>query len=141
MSNKPDHYGFVDVAVGILVNTDGKVLMASRPVGKVYAGYWEFPGGKVEPGETPETALRRELMEELGITTLSAEPWCCMTHIYPHASVRLHCFLIDRWKGIPTSQENQQLLWQDHITVSPLLPSAIPLCEWLADRLTTHGAV
>ena len=134
MNKKLDHPIFVDVAVGILINTDGKVLMASRPAGKAYAGYWEFPGGKVEPNETPELALRRELLEELGINVLSAEPWCCMTHIYPHANVRLHCFIIDHWEGTPSPKENQQLQWQSHVSVSPLLPTAIPLCQWLANR-------
>ncbi|MGN0918122.1 MAG: 8-oxo-dGTP diphosphatase MutT [Oxalobacter sp.] len=125
----------VDVAVGILTRPDGKVLMAQRPKGKICSGYWEFPGGKIETGETPQNALVRELQEELGITILSAQPWCCMTHIYPHARVRLHCFIVEHWSGEPVSQENQSLQWQDHITVSPLLPTTVPLCAWLRDWL------
>lgn len=125
----------VDAAVGILTRPDGKILMAQRPEGKICSGYWEFPGGKIEAGETPQSALVRELQEELGITILSAQPWCCMTHTYPHARVRLHCFIVEHWSGEPVSQENQSLQWQDHITVSPLLPTAAPLCAWLHDWL------
>lgn len=125
----------VDAAVGILTRPDGKILMAQRPEGKICSGYWEFPGGKIEAGETPQSALVRELQEELGITILSAQPWCCMTHTYPHARVRLHCFIVEHWSGEPVSQENQSLQWQDHITVSPLLPTAVPLCAWLHDWL------
>ena len=125
----------VDATGGILPHPDGSILMAQRPEGKVFAGYWEFPGGKIETGETPQQALERELQEELGITVLSALPWCCMVHTYPHAKVRLHCFIVNRWSGNPSSRENQNLQWQDHVTVSPLLPTAIPLCRWFQDWL------
>ena len=125
----------VDAAVGILIHPDGRILMAQRPNGKVFSGYWEFPGGKIEAGETPLLALERELHEELGILVLSALPWCCMTHTYPHARVRLHCFIVEHWAGEPVSRENQSLQWQDHVTVSPLLPTAAPLCTWLRDWL------
>ncbi len=121
----------VDAAVGILLKPDGTVLMAQRPASKVYAGYWEFPGGKIEPDETPSQALVRELHEELGITVLSCLPWCSMAHTYPHARVRLHCFIVDRWTGEPTSCENQILAWQQQVDVSPLLPTAEPLLAWL----------
>ena len=79
-----------EVAVGILSREDGALLLTSRPEGKVYAGYWEFPGGKLEPGETVEQALRRELQEELGIVIGSAQVWKVTEHNYPHALVRLH---------------------------------------------------
>lgn len=123
--------GPVDVAVGILMKDDGDVLMAQRPAGKPYEGYWEFPGGKVESGETVEEALKREFMEELGITVLTAEPWCCVEHIYPHAHVRLHFYISRQWKGLPQSREGQSFSWQGSIHVGPLLPATIPLIHWL----------
>lgn len=79
----------IDVAVGILVKDNGDILLAERPAGKPYEGYWEFPGGKVEAGETIEEALKREFMEELGIAIASADPWCGVEFVYPHAHVRL----------------------------------------------------
>ena len=79
-----------EVAVGILLRGDGAMLLSTRPPGKPYAGYWEFPGGKLEAGETVEQALRRELEEELGITIASASVWKVTEHDYPHALVRLH---------------------------------------------------
>lgn len=121
----------IDVAVGILMKENGDVLLAQRPVGKPYERYWEFPGGKVETGETVEAALKREFMEELGITVLAAEPWCCVEHVYPHAHVRLHFFIIRRWAGYPQSREGQSFSWQGSIHVEPLLPATIPLIRWL----------
>ena len=108
----------IDVAVGILMKENGDVLLAQRPAGKPYEGYWEFPGGKVETGETVEEALKREFMEELGITV-------------PHAHVRLHFFIIRRWAGYPQSRESQSFGWQGAIHVEPLLPATIPLIRWL----------
>ena len=85
-----------DVAVGVLIALDGAFLLTSRPEGKVYAGYWEFPGGKLEAGETVEQALRRELQEEIGITIGAAHPWREKLVDYPHALVRLHfCKVFD----------------------------------------------
>lgn len=126
----------VDAAVGILRKPDGTVLMAQRPAGKVYSGYWEFPGGKVETDETPSEALVRELHEELGIRAQSPFPWCCMEHCYPHARVRLHCFIIEQWEGELVSCENQALAWQQQVDVSPLLPTAEPLLAWLRDAFS-----
>ena len=83
----------VDVAVGILMRPNGDVLLAQRPEGKPYEGYWEFPGGKVEAGEEISAALKREFLEELGITIISARPWCGVEYIYPHAHVRLHFYI------------------------------------------------
>ncbi len=123
--------GPVDVAVGILMKDDGDVLMAQRPAGKPYEGYWEFPGGKVESGETVEEALKREFMEELGITVLTAEPWCCVEYLYPHAHVRLHFYISRQWQGLPQSREGQSFSWQGSIHVDPLLPATIPLIHWL----------
>ena len=85
----PDR-AIVDVAVGVLVRADGDFLLTSRPAGKVYAGYWEFPGGKLEAGESVEQALRRELVEEIGITIASAHAWKIEVVDYPHALVRLN---------------------------------------------------
>mgnify|MGYP006150484887 CR=1 FL=1 len=89
----------VDVAVGILIAPDGAFLLTSRPVGKVYAGYWEFPGGKLEAGETVEQALRRELQEEIGVTIGSAAIWKVSVVDYPHGLVRLHFCKVFDWTG------------------------------------------
>jgi 8-oxo-dGTP diphosphatase len=128
----------VDVAVGILMKANGDVLMAQRPEGKPYAGYWEFPGGKVEPGEAIVDALRREFVEELGIVVGAAEAWCCVEHVYPHAHVRLHFYISRDWQGEPQSLEGQAFSWQGSVAVEPLLPATIPLIEWL-DRLRSSG--
>ena len=132
--------GPIDVAVGILMKDDGDVLLAQRPAGKPYEGYWEFPGGKVESGETVEDALKREFMEELGITVLTAKPWCCVEHVYPHAHVRLHFYVSHQWKGFPQSREGQSFRWQGSIHVEPLLPATIPLIQWLDALRYPSGA-
>ncbi len=124
----------VNVAVGILLAASGAVLMAQRPAGKPYAGYWEFPGGKVELGEAILAALVREFNEELGvqIDPEQAQPWCGCEYVYPHAHVRLHFYLCRGWQGEPQGLEGQQLAWQGgSIEVQPLLPATIPLLEWL----------
>ncbi len=124
----------IDVAVAILMQANGDVLLAQRPHGKPYAGYWEFPGGKVEPAESISDALKRELLEELGVTILSAEPWCGVEYVYPHAHVRLHFYISREWQGEPQSLEQQAFAWQGVVGVEPLLPATIPLIEWL-DRI------
>lgn len=124
----------IDVAVGVLMRENGDVLLSQRPQGKPYPGYWEFPGGKVEAGESIEAALKREFIEELGVIILSPEPWCCVEHVYPHAHVRLHFFINRNWRGEPKSRERQAFQWQGSIQVEPLLPATIPLIAWL-DRL------
>ena len=124
----------IDVAVGILMKPNGDVLLGQRPAGKPYAGYWEFPGGKVEAGESVFDALRREFQEELGIEVVSAEPWCGVQHIYPHAHVRLHFYISKDWRGEPQSLEGQAFAWQGSVDVAPLLPATIPLIEGI-DRL------
>ena len=124
----------INVAVGILMRDNGDVLLGQRPEGKPYAGYWEFPGGKVEEYESIADALRREFVEELGITVVLAEPWCCVEHVYPHAHVRLHFYISREWQGEPQSLEGQAFSWQGSVDVEPLLPATIPLIEWL-DRL------
>jgi 8-oxo-dGTP diphosphatase len=121
----------IDVAVGILMKPNGDVLLGQRPEGKPYAGYWEFPGGKVDPGETILEALKREFMEELGVSVLSAEEWCGVEHVYEHAHVRLHFFISREWTGEPKSLEGQAFAWQGEVSVEPLLPATIPLLQWL----------
>lgn len=124
-------YAPIDVAVGILMQANGDVLLAQRPDGKPYAGYWEFPGGKVEAGEAIFDALKREFVEELGIDIISADAWCGVAHRYPHASVRLHFYISRAWHGDPKSLEGQAFAWQGKVDVAPLLPATIPLMEWL----------
>ena len=121
----------VDVAVGILIAPNGDVLLGQRPAGKPYEGYWEFPGGKVDPGETVLQALKREFMEELGMVVESAQEWCGVEYVYPHAHVRLHFFISRDWHGEAQSLEGQAFAWQGAVGVEPLLPATIPLLEWL----------
>jgi 8-oxo-dGTP diphosphatase len=121
----------INVAVGILIKPNGDVLLGQRPPGKPYAGYWEFPGGKVEPNESIGAALTREFKEELGLDILSAEAWCGVEYVYPHAHVRLHFYLCRDWQGEPQSLEGQAFAWQGAVSVEPLLPATIPLIEWL----------
>ena len=121
----------IDVAVGILMKPNGDVLLGSRPEGKPYAGYWEFPGGKVEAGEAVLDALKREFAEEIGVRIISAEPWCGVEHVYPHAHVRLHFFISREWQGEPRALEGQQLAWQGQMQLEPILPATIPLLVWL----------
>lgn len=124
----------VDVAAAVILRPDGAFLLACRPVGKVYAGYWEFPGGKVEPGEAPEHALARELHEELGIDVVDAAPWITRVYTYPHATVRLHFFRVTDWRGEPHSKEAQDIFWQrlDAPLAAPMLPANAPVLASLA---------
>ncbi len=130
----------IDVAVGILMKPNGEVLLACRPEGKPYAGYWEFPGGKVESGETIFNALKREFTEEIAVDIQSAEPWCGVEHVYPHAHVRLHFYISRDWRGEPRALEGQQLAWQGAVALTPLLPATIPLIEWLDQLRFTDRA-
>ncbi len=124
----------VAVAVAILIKPNGEFLLAQRPEGKVYAGWWEFPGGKVETNESVIDALKRELHEELGVDITLAYPWMTIRHAYEHANVRLHVYRVTQWNGEPHSKENQAFQWQSisHLTVSPLLPAAAPMIKALA---------
>ena len=121
----------IDVAVGILMKPNGDVLLGQRPAGKPYHGYWEFPGGKVERGETILEALKREFVEELGVHILNASPWCGVEHVYEHAHVRLHFYISRAWEGEPQSLEGQAFAWQGTVGVAPLLPATLPLLQWL----------
>jgi len=123
----------VDVAVGVLLQPDGRFLLTSRPPGKVYAGYWEFPGGKLEAGETVLQALRRELQEEIGISVQQAEAWRSEIVDYPHALVRLNFCKITGWLGALQMREGQSFSWQLlPVDVGPVLPGTIPVLQWLA---------
>lgn len=115
----------VRVAAAVLVRGDGQVLLAQRPPGKAYAGYWEFPGGKLEAGETPAAALARELREELGITVRRASPWLVQEFVYPHAHVELHFFRVFEWEGELVGHDGQSFAWQvpGRYTLAPLLPA------------------
>lgn len=135
----------VEVAVGVLIELDAqgretRFLMTSRPEGKVYAGHWEFPGGKVEAGETIEEALRRELVEELGITIGQAHPWQTEVMDYPHARVRLNFCKVHEWTGDFEMREGQQMAWQTlPVEVLPVLPGTVPVLLWLASERGHEG--
>jgi len=128
----------IDVAVGVLIERDadgreGRFLLTSRPEGKVYAGYWEFPGGKLEAGETVHEALKRELHEELGITITASQPWQALVMDYPHARVRLHFCKVFEWLGEFEMREGQQMAWESLPVMSqPVLPGTIPVLQWFA---------
>ena len=131
----------VDVAVGVLIDGNGDFLLTSRPEGKVYAGYWEFPGGKLEAGESVEQALRRELHEELGIEIGAAEPWKVELIDYPHARVRLHFCKVFKWSGEFQMREQQRMAWQGlPVAVAPVLPGTLPVLAWFAQERSFSGA-
>ncbi|HVE49902.1 MAG TPA: Nudix family hydrolase [Casimicrobiaceae bacterium] len=115
----------VRVAAAVIFSPQGQVLLAQRPAGKPYAGYWEFPGGKLEPGETPLHALSRELHEELGIVVREAAPWIVQEFVYPHAHVELHFFRVFAFDGEPHGHDGQAFAWQTPgaFDVAPLLPA------------------
>lgn len=124
----------VEVAVGVLVRGDGAFLLTSRPAGKAYAGYWEFPGGKVEQGESVEQALRRELQEEIGVSIQTVVPWRVEMVDYPHALVRLHFCKVHEWIGELEMREEQTYSWQQlPVDVHPVLPGTIPVLDWFAE--------
>ncbi len=131
----------VEVAVGVLIDRDGHFLLTSRPEGKVYAGYWEFPGGKLEAGETVEQALRRELHEELGIRIGAAQPWKIELVDYAHARVRLHFCKVFDWQGEFEMRERQAMAWQTlPVQVGPVLPGTLPVLQWFAAERGFAGA-
>jgi 8-oxo-dGTP diphosphatase len=128
-----DASDIVDVAVGELIDSAGRFLLTSRPAGKVYAGWWEFPGGKLEAGESVVQALARELHEELGIDALDVRPWNTTRIDYAHARVRLHFCKVLAWRGAFEMRERQAMAWQSlPVTVAPVLPGTLPVLEWLA---------
>ncbi len=130
---------FVEVAAAVMLRADGRqFLLAQRPPGKVYAGYWEFPGGKVEPGESVREALVRELHEEMGITVTACSPWLTRVFTYPHATVRLHFWRVTAWTGeigISAPLEHSAVDWQargEPASVAPILPANGPILKGLA---------
>jgi 8-oxo-dGTP diphosphatase len=124
----------VRVAAAVLLRPDGAVLLAQRPAGKAYAGYWEFPGGKLETGESPRQALNRELREELGVVVRRASPWFIQEFVYPHAHVELHFFRVFAWEGELVGHDGQAFEWQapGRYTVAPLLPANTRILAALA---------
>jgi len=127
----------VEVAVAVLIRPDGRVLLARRPAGKVFAGYWEFPGGKVEAGEKVHDALVREIREELAIEIELAHPWITRVFTYPHGRVRLHFHRVLGWRGEPYPVEHEGLSWESpgSVGVAPLLPANGPV---LTSLLLAH---
>jgi 8-oxo-dGTP diphosphatase len=123
----------VDVAAAVILRPDGSFLLGQRAPGTFYPGYWEFPGGKVEPGETPRQALVRELHEELGIEVETAHPWIVREHVYEHAHVRLHFFRVVAWHGELHDHVHSALSWQraDALDVAPMLPANAPVLKAL----------
>ncbi len=127
------------VSAVALIDAEGRVLLAKRPPGKSLAGLWEFPGGKVEPGEAPEAALIRELREELGIDTWKSclAPLTFASHSYDDFHLLMPLFACRRWEGIPTPQEGQTLAWvrPDRLKDYPMPPADLPLIPILRDWL------
>ena len=127
------------VAAAALIDVDGRVLICQRPPGKALAGLWEFPGGKVEAGETPEGCLIRELDEELGITVSQAclAPFVFATHSYESFHLLMPLFLCRRWEGLVTAKEHTALAWVKpaRLTDYPMPPADAPLVAWLRDLI------
>jgi 8-oxo-dGTP diphosphatase len=124
----------IEVAAAVIQRPDGAFLLAQRPAGKVYAGYWEFPGGKIEPDEAADKALARELNEELGIEVAQAYPWITRVYTYPHGTVRLQFFRIVAWRNEPRPLEDQAISWQapGAPLAAPMLPANAPVLAALA---------
>ena len=124
----------IEVVAAVIERPDGSFLLAQRPADKVYAGWWEFPGGKVESGEPPGRALERELHEELGIEVVKAYPWISRVHVYEHGTVMLNFFRVVSWRGEPHPRESQAFAWQrlGGPSVEPMLPANGPVLASLA---------
>ena len=130
----------VQVAVGVLIRSDDSFLLTSRPEGKAYAGYWEFPGGKLEAGETVAQALKRELQEEIGITIEDCTAWKVEQIDYPHALVQLNFCKVRSWSGELQMREAQLYAWQQlPVTVKPVLSGTLPVLEWFAGERSFVG--
>lgn len=130
----------IDVAVGVLIREDGDFLLTSRPLGKVYEGYWEFPGGKLEASESVAQALARELHEELGISISASVAWRVELVDYPHALVRLNFCKVFHWSGDLQMREAQSFAWQRlPVQVTPVLPGTLPVLAWLAEERHFKG--
>lgn len=127
----------VTVAAAALVAGDGRVLLAQRPPGKSLAGLWEFPGGKLEPGETPEAGLARELMEELGISAGPLQPISFVSHAYADFHLLMLLYLCRQWQGRPEGRDGQSLRWELPAAMAalPMPPADVPLTAALAQAL------
>lgn len=123
----------VRVVAGVLHDTLGRVLIAQRPQGKHMAGFWEFPGGKIAPGESGEQALARELTEELGVSLEHCHPLLQLRHDYADRVIELDVFVVDRYHGEPTGREAQALKWvtASELAAEPLLPADRPIVDAL----------
>lgn len=135
LASTPYSKPFIDVAAGLITRPDGSLLLAERPAGKPWAGWWELPGGKIEAGESVLEALARELKEELGIDVTESTPWVTYTHEYPKTIVRLSFCRVTGWTGEPAGIEGQRLAWVDprqSLPIGPLLPATEPPLRWLA---------
>ena len=121
------------MVAGILQDADGRVLIADRTRSQSLRDYWEFPGGKINAGESPEAALRRELAEELGIEIAAATQFHRLEHDYSHMSVAIEFFLVPAWKGTPGGREGQRIRWVDRASLDPelLLPADAPVVDAL----------
>lgn len=139
MTQAPAPLSTVLVVACALVDTDGRVLIAKRPEGKALAGLWEFPGGKVEPGERPEQAIIRELKEELGIDVTEAclAPFVFASHAYDSFHLLMPLYLCRRWSGVVTAREHPDLAWvkPSKLADYPMPPADAPLVAWLRDLL------
>ena len=139
MTTPAPHKPTVLVAAAALIDVDGRVLICQRPQGKALAGLWEFPGGKVEPGETPEQCLIRELDEELGIKVAQAclAPFVFASHGYESFHLLMPLYLLRRWEGLVTAKEHEALKWvkPDQLADYPMPPADLPLIAWLRDLL------
>jgi ADP-ribose pyrophosphatase len=123
----------VDVAVGVLVDSAGRFLLTSRPAGKVYAGWWEFPGGKLEAGESVVAALRASCTRNSASRSTTRGPWNTTRMDYAHARVRLHFCKVLAWRGEFEMREGQAMAWQSlPVTVAPVLPGTLPVLDWFA---------
>ena len=121
------------VVCAVLIDKDGKCLLSSRPEGKVYAGWWEFPGGKMEAGETIKETIEREMWEELGMVIKEVAPWVTLTHVYAHATVRLHFVRAWHWEGAPRAREKQQFgFFSIDQWPTPVLDASKPIAKWLS---------
>ena len=120
------------VACVVMIDNEGRSLLGCRPEGKVYAGWWEFPGGKLEAMETVEEAAKREMREELGIDLQNSSPWVTLVHDYPHARVRLHFVRSWQWRGEPRSLEGQSFGFFSPLDwPTPILEASEPIQKWL----------
>jgi len=131
---KQQNLPLIHVAIAVIQREDGHVLMAERPHGKKSAGFWEFPGGKIESGENAEQAIKRELYEELGIKLNVAYPWTCYKHNYPDKIVKLYVYRVFDWQGTPSGREGQRISWEDpnSVSVTPLLPANEKILQAIA---------